>query len=74
MQNQILGIPNICGLLRVSTNQQRHCAADGEQWQQQWQQSSGTTIPLARAGCVTGVVVVVIIVSVTVSAFLSNYA
>ena len=48
---------------------QRHCAADGEQWQQRQQQRSGTTIPLARQGCVTGVIVIIIKVSVTASAY-----
>ena len=54
-------------MLQVGKNQQ-HCAADGEQWQQRRQQRSGTTIPLARAGCVTSILIVIIIVSVMVSA------
>jgi hypothetical protein len=74
VESLILGIANICDLLRVSKNQLQ-CATGIEQWQQ-WrqqrqQQRSGTTIPLAQQGCVTGVVFVIIIVSVMVSAYVA---
>ena len=58
----------------MGTNQW-HCAANEEQWQQQQQQQQRqqqrgrTTIPLARQGCVTGIVVVIIIVLVTALAY-----
>jgi len=65
-----VGITNICDLLGVGTNQ-RYCAVDSEQWQQRRQQRSRTATPLARQGCVTGVVVVIIIVSVTGSAYVA---
>ena len=75
IESLILGITNICNLLRVGTINQWHCAAEGEQWQQwqQWrQQRSGTMIPLAQQGCVTGVVVVIIIVLVTALAYVAE--
>ena len=71
MQNHLLGIANICDLLRVGTNQ-RHCVTKGEQWQRRRQQRSGNTIPLAQKGCVTGVVDVIIIVLVTASAYVAE--
>ncbi len=43
-----------------------------QQRRQRRQQRSGTTIPLAQQGCVTGVVVVIIIVLVTALAYVAE--